>query len=57
MKLNLYDALQQPSKIIENLNQADIATLALVLSYITSDLSYIKKIRPFILNMLKKSYI
>src|SRR6056300_1717984 len=48
MKLNLYDALQQPSKIIENLNQADIATLALVLSYITSDLSYIKTIRPFV---------
>ena len=48
MKLNLYDALQQPSKIIEALNEADIATLALVLSYISADLSYINKIRPFI---------
>ena len=48
MKLNLFDALQQPSKIIEALNEADIATLALVLSYISADLSYINKIRPFI---------
>jgi len=48
MKLNLYEALKQPNKIIKALHEADIATLTLVLSYITSDLSYIKKIRPFV---------
>ena len=48
MKLNLYDALQQPNKIIKSLKDADIATLTLVLSYITSDLSYIDRIKPYI---------
>ena len=35
MKLNLYDALHQPNEIIKSLKDADIATLTLVLSYIT----------------------
>ena len=48
MKLNLYDALQQPNKIIKSLKDADIATLTLVLSYITSDLSYIDRIKPYV---------
>ena len=39
MKLSLYDALQHPEQIIETMKDADIATLTLVLTYITSDLS------------------
>ena len=48
MKLNLYDALHQPNEIIKSLKDADIATLTLVLSYITSDLSYIDRIKPYV---------
>ena len=48
MKLNLYDALQHPEQIIETMKDADIATLTLVLTYITSDLSYLEKIKPYV---------
>ena len=48
MKLNLYDALHQPNEIIKSLKDADIATLTLVISYITSDLSYIDRIKPYV---------
>ena len=48
MKLSLYDALQHPEQIIETMKDADIATLTLVLTYITSDLSYLEKIKPYV---------
>ena len=48
MKSNLYETLNEPVKFIELLKDADIATLTLVLSYITGDLSYINKIKPYV---------
>jgi 4-hydroxyacetophenone monooxygenase len=48
MELNLYNSLKDPEKLMDLLKEADIATLSLVLSHITSDLSYVDKIKPFV---------
>ena len=48
MELNLYNSLKDPEKLMSLLKEADIATLSLVLSHVTSDLSYVDKIKPFV---------
>ena len=48
MELNLYNSLKDPVKLMALLKEADIATLTLVLSQLTSDLSYVDKIKPFV---------
>ena len=48
MELNLYNSLKDPEKLMSLLKEADIATLSLVLSHVTSDLSYVNKIKPFV---------
>ena len=48
MELNLYNSLKDQEKLMDLLKEADIATLSLVLSHITSDLSYVDKIKPFV---------
>ena len=48
MELNLYNSLKKPDNLMELLKESDISTLTLVLSYLTSDISYVDKIRPFV---------
>ena len=48
MELNLYNSLKKSDDLMELLKEADISTLTLVLSHLTSDLSYVDKIRPFV---------
>ena len=48
MKLNLYNSLKNPDSLIELLKDADIATLTLVLTQLTSDLSYVNDIKPYV---------
>ena len=48
MELNLYNTLKDPEKLMELLKEADIATISLVLSHLTADLSYVDKIKPFV---------
>ena len=48
MELNLYNSLKKSEDLMELLKESDISTLTLVLSHLTSDLSYVDKIRPFV---------
>jgi len=48
LQLNLYDSLKNPKDLIELLKEADIATLTLVLTQLTSNLSYMDEIKPYV---------